>query len=237
VLAGGGAALAASLLGGVLWLSSGTNYRTDVGEIRRVPLADGSTVTINTASDLDVKLRKRSRDIALAAGEAWFQVAKDPHRPFVVEAGDVRVRAVGTAFSVRRVDRGAQIIVTEGVVETWAAAAEGHRAFLHAGNRAFVGDNSRIQIEQVDAGVIERALAWRSGSIELSGQSLAEAAAEFNRYNERRIVVTDPRLGGELFDGVFRTNDPQGFATSVGTSLHVRVDLSDPSAIRIGGEL
>ena len=236
ILAGAGTALAASLIGGFFWLSSGSAYRTSVGEIRRVPLADGSTAIINTASVIEVSLHKHSREVELAAGEAWFLVAKDPHRPFVVQMGVVRARAVGTAFSVRRVDRGAQILVTEGVVETWSANAEGHQARLVAGDRAFVGEDSEIRIKHATPTSLERALAWRTGSIDLDGETLSDAVAEFNRYNERRLVLSDSRLAGELFDGIFRTNDPQGFAAAVGASLHVRVDLSDPSTIRIGGE-
>ena len=234
ILAATGTALAASLTAGVLWLSSGSTYRTGIGEIRRVPLSDGSIATINTASVLSVNLHKRSRDIDLTAGEAWFQVAKNPDRPFVVQTGEIRVRAVGTAFSVRRVEGGAQILVTEGTVETWAVKADGHLARLAAGSRAFVGDNSKIRVDHADHEAVERALAWRSGSIDLSGESLADAVAEFNRYNDRQIVLTDSHLGGELFDGIFRTNDPQGFAVAVGASLHVPVDLGDPSTIRIG---
>src|SRR5690554_2975709 len=100
VLAGGGAAIAASIAGGIMLLR-GTSYTTSVGEIRRVPLADGSIVAINTASAIDVNLDNAVREILIEQGEAWFQVTKDKQRPFVVAAGRARVKAVGTAFSVR----------------------------------------------------------------------------------------------------------------------------------------
>src|SRR3546814_2061558 len=101
-------------------LLGGTSYATSVGEIRRVPLADGSIAAINTASAIDVKLDDAARHVRVVEGEAWFQVARDKQRPFVVAAGRARVRAVGTAFSVRRRAGGADVLVTEGEVEVWA---------------------------------------------------------------------------------------------------------------------
>ena len=233
LLAGGGAAIAASIAW-VALLSGGTSYATAVGEIRRVPLGDGSIAAINTASAIAVRLEETARDVRLDRGEAWFQVAKDRNRPFVVAAGRVRVRAVGTAFSVRRGDGGAHVLVTEGAVEVWAAGAEGHRVRLTAGSRAFVADNAAIEEAPAAPSAIDRALAWRNGKIDLAGDRLDGAVAEFNRYNQRQIVVGDPAIAGERFDGVFRTDDPEGFAKAVEVSLSVPVDLSDPAQIRIG---
>jgi transmembrane sensor len=233
VMAGGGAALAASLAG-IVYLASGTRYTTEVGEIRRVPLADGSFASINTASSIDIDLSGKSRDVRLVRGEAWFQVAKDPARPFIVEAGRIRAQAVGTAFSVRRHDNGADVLVTEGIVDAWADGAEGHRIRLRAGDSAFIADNAAIQPQPALPSSVDRALAWRGGKIDLVDQTLRAAAADFNRYNQRRIVILDPQVGAETFDGVFGTNDPEGFAITVAKNLSVPVDLSDPSEIRIG---
>lgn len=234
LLAGGGATIAASIAGGILLLSGGTGYATAVGEIRRVPLGDGSIAAINTASAIDVQLNEAGREVRLGRGEAWFQVAKDKRRPFVVASGRARVRAVGTAFSVRRGDGGTHVLVTEGEVEVWASGAEGHRVRLAAGSRGFVADNAAIEKASTAPSSIDRALAWRNGKIDLAGDRLDSAVAEFNRYNQRRIVVGDPAIAGERFDGVFRTDDPEGFAKAVEVSLGVPVDLSDPTQIRIG---
>ncbi len=234
LIAGGGAALAASVLGGVIWSRSNTSYVTAVGEIRRIPLADGSTAVINTATKLDIRFAEASREVRLRQGEAWFQVAKDPGRPFIVEAGNVRVVAVGTAFSVRRRDGRAEILVTEGVVEAWATGAEGHVIRLTAGQRALVADNAAISHEPSAPSSVDRALAWRGGKIVLVGDKLSDAVAEFNRYNQRQIVLVDPAITGEQFDGMFSTNDPEGFAIAVRSSLSVPVDLSQPGEIRVG---
>jgi transmembrane sensor len=111
---GTASALAATLIGALFWRRSGTVYRTELGEIRHVPLADGSSATINSDSEVKVRLADNRREVRLASGEAWFRVMKDPMRPFVVEAGQVVVQAVGTAFSVRRRENGADVLVTEG---------------------------------------------------------------------------------------------------------------------------
>jgi transmembrane sensor len=233
VLTGGSAAIAASLASMFL-LNGTTSYTTTTGEIRRVPLADGSTAAINTASVVHIELGTSSRNVKIDKGEAWFQVAKDRSRPFIVSAGRVRVQAVGTAFSVRRRDNGADILVTEGVVEAWADGAEGHRIKLAAGNSAFIADNAAIERLHAAASSVDRALAWRSGKIDLAGEQLGDAVADFNRYNRRQLVVVDGALATEQIDGVFRTDDPEGFAQAIKVTLDARVDLSDPVQIRIG---
>jgi transmembrane sensor len=209
-------------------------YQTQVGEIRRVPLADGSVAAVNTASRLEFKVVDGRREAKLQRGEAWFQVAKDPRHPFVVEAGRVRVQAVGTAFSVRRGEAGAEVLVNEGVVEAWAAGAEGHRIRIGAGQRAFVTDDASITKVAASPSSVDRALAWRAGRIDLSNDRLGSAVAEFNRYNRAQIVLADASLAEERFDGVFRIDDPQGFAEAIALSLDLPVDRSDPQTIRIG---
>ena len=233
LLIGTGAAIAASFAGGLFLITRQEVYSTQVGEIRRVPLADGSTAAINTKSEIAVAFAPQRRVVRLKDGEAWFQVERDPARPFIVEAGRVRVMAVGTAFAVRRRERGADVLVTEGVVEAWAEGAEGHRIRLAAGERAFVADDSAITAAPAAPSEVDRALAWRSGRIDLAGETLSHAVDEFNRYNQRRIVVADPRIGEERFYGVFRTDDPEGFAMAVRSSLGVPVQVG-PSEIEIG---
>lgn len=233
MFAGGAAALAASLAGGFFWLAPAENYVTQVGEIRRVPLADGSTAAINTRSAVRIAFASERRAVRLDEGEVFFQVARDSARPFVVEAGRIRVMAVGTAFSVRRRDGGAEVLVTEGTVEAWADGADGARIRLSAGQRAFVADNAAISERPAGPSEVDRALAWRSGRIDLAGETLGYAASEFNRYNRRQIVIADPALEQERFYGVFRTDDPEGFARAVNGSLSVPV-RADSQEIRIG---
>ena len=155
------------------------------------------------------------RDVKLENGEAWFQVAHDKARPFVVEAGDVRVQAVGTAFSVRRREGGADVLVTEGVVDAWVVGHENDRTRIAAGSKSFVAD-ATPDIEVVEASSdIDRALAWRTGELALNGESLGYAASELNRYNTRKLVIDDPKLGREPLVGYFRTDHPENFGRAV----------------------
>ena len=236
LLIGGGAAIAAGVVGLVAYRPSTDHYGTALGEIRRVPLADGSTVAINTASTVDIELAPKLRRVRLDKGEAWFQVAKDPSRPFLVEAGAVRVQAVGTAFSVRRRDGGAEVLVTEGVVKVWATSAAGQVTRLAAGERAFVADNAAVSETAAEPSEVDRQLAWRAGKIDLAGETLGQAVTEFNRYNARSLVVADAALSGERLYGIFRIDDPEGFAQAVASSLGASVSLSDPTRVVIGGD-
>lgn len=234
MMVSGMTALTASVAGGLFWMQAATTYQTELGEIRRMPLADGSTATINSASELRIRLGRHQRDVRLASGEAWFRVAKDPSRPFVVQAGNVFARAVGTAFSVRIRATGIDVLVTEGIVEAWSAAAGEGRLRLTAGERAFIGNDASIRLAPASPSAVDRALAWRDGDIDLDGETLADAIDDFNRYNRRKLVIADPRLTAEKLDGTFRTDDPEGFARAVAESLKVPLDRSDPAAILIG---
>jgi transmembrane sensor len=218
------ASVAAAL---VMWPAGaplGVEYSTTLGEVRRVPLADGSTASINSNADIEVTLRANARVATIRRGEAWFQVAKDKARPFTVEAGRIRVRAVGTAFAVRRYANGAEILVTEGVVEAWASGAEGHRIKLGAGQRAFVANDAAIRELSAGAASVDRALAWRSGRLALAGESLDHAIAELNRNNAVKIELVASAYGSEPLHGMFRTDDPEGFAEAVEQSLGLRAE-------------
>lgn len=227
LLIGAGGACAAAVAGGAaLLMTRPQRLDTRLGEIRRVPLADGSLVAINTTSALDVALKSKSRQIQLHRGEAWFQVAKDAGRPFVVSAGRVRVRAVGTAFSVRRDTDGVDVMVTEGVVETWVEGDAEPRQRVSAGSRILLVSAAAPVIAETPS-EIERSLAWRNGEIALDGESLGDAAGQFNRYNSRKIVIDDAELAQERFVGLFRTNEPESFAAAVAATIGARVSEDD----------
>ncbi|WP_313010821.1 FecR family protein [Brevundimonas sp.] len=233
----GGLGLAAAVAVGVVLapVMSGQRYRTLVGEIRRVPLADGSMAAINTDTTLDVRFQKTERAVKLDRGEAWFQVAKDRARPFVVAAGDIRVQAVGTAFSVRRKSAGAEVRVTEGVVEVWSdKGASRQRRRVVAGEQVFVSDAAGASSPVKRPLEMDRALSWREGQIVLDGDTIAAAAAEFNRYNTRKIVIVDPDLEGRTVVGWFRTNEPESFAEAVGVAHGAGVNVG-ADVIMLGG--
>jgi len=225
-----GAAIAASAAGAWVLLED-KRVATEIGEIRHVPLPDGSVADLNTQSSVRVTMAKTVRRVRLTQGEAWFHVESDPARPFLVEAGLVRVRAVGTAFSVRKFERGAEVLVSEGIVETWVSGEEIAAVRLAAGEKALVQERTPIQQVAAEPAEIDRRLAWRSGKIDLAGQTLGEAAAEFNRYNIKEMIVKQPSLAQKRFYGVFRTDDPEGFAKAVRSSLNVPVEITKDSIV------
>lgn len=207
---------------------------TAKGEFRKMPLQDKSVATINSGSRIEVSFSERQRTVRLRRGEAWFEVAKDRSKPFVVEAGDARIRAVGTAFAVRRYANGAEVLVTEGTVEVWANAASGARRLLVAGERAFLGaagsDAIAVQRQPTE---VNRKLAWREGKLILKNQTLGEAVADFNRYSPRTIVIRDAALAGKRLFGQYQLDAPELFARDVSTVLDVPLVIT-ADAIYIG---
>lgn len=217
-----GSAIAASAVGAVSLIGASQRYATSRGEMLRIALSDGSVVNLNTASRIDVQFTPEARTVFLDGGEVLFDVAKDAKRPFVVVAGETRVRAVGTAFTVRRDSaRPVDVMVSEGVVEVSQDRIGQAPVRLSEGMRATVDPMAAKPIEptSITAEAIEQQLYWRDGKIAFSDSTLAAAAAEFARYNDERIVIADPELADEAITGLFVANDPQGFAEAVAESL------------------
>lgn len=209
--------LAASIVGlmviavtGYLWPSSTPDYKTPVGGTASVPVADGSQVILNTNSAMRVSLSKTERLIRLDRGEAYFEVAKDPARPFVVSAGDKRVVAVGTRFSVRRIDDDIRVAVTEGKVRIEETGAREATSLLTAGGVANTSRGSILVQHEAPADV-EASLSWRSGYLTFHEDTLRDAVAEFNRYNARKIVIEDAAVGDIRLSGKFRTDEYEAF--------------------------
>ncbi len=228
------AGIAATVLGGYGLATAGETYTTRRGEMKVVPLADGSVVNLNTDSRIRVLYTAARRSIHLDRGEALFDVAKDAARPFVVSAGDTRVKAVGTSFSVLRLaDTPVQITVREGVVEVDRGhqnaldmgASEMTPLRLTANMRAVAPLGSGlaapapIRAVAVAPVEVERAVAWREGRIAFEGETLAEAVKDFQRYSDTRIVIDDPSIANEEVTGLFQANDPVGFAQAVATGF------------------
>ncbi|MBY0302713.1 MULTISPECIES: FecR family protein [Alphaproteobacteria] len=234
-LVGGGAlaGLAAAGVAGFALVRLGdTQLRTTRGEIRRVPLADGSVASINTSSAIRVRMAEKRRDVTLEAGEVFFEVARDRRRPFVVSAGQVHVEAVGTAFSVRRRAAGTEVLVTEGVVKVWVDGHEDLAARIAAGSRSFVVEAAPAVASEPVSGSDERTLAWRSGDIALDGEPLAYAVAELNRYNAQQLVIDSPELGQEPLVGYFRIDQPEAFGRAIGATLGAKV-VTDGDTIHL----
>lgn len=227
------AALTAFGLGGWAYLKRG-QIHTRKGEFRQLALQDGSVVTLNTASRVSVRLSGQRREIDLMQGEVLFDVAKDRLRPFVVTAGELEIRVLGTSFSVRNLpDEPVQVMVREGVVEiarTGGIGPKVHRLLANmrasASASGDVGDSPPISVSELPEAEIRRALAWRDGNIDFEGESLARAVAEFSRYSDTRIVIA-PALANEQIAGLFQASDPVGFARAVAMSLRAKTAISE----------
>jgi transmembrane sensor len=239
-----GSALAAGLAGaaylGYGRFAGAVTVSTAKGEVRRVPLPDGSSATLNTQSLMRIAYSGRSRRIELVRGEALFDVAKDATRPFIVAAGAATVRAVGTSFTVRRLEKGGvKVLVREGVVDiadkpTSRPLRLGANSVATTSTLAAAGRTDAVQpairAEALAPTEVDRGLAWKDGLISFDGVTLAAAASEFSRYSDTRIVIDDPVLARETVTGLFSATDPVGFANAVATSFNGR-------ATRTSGEV
>jgi transmembrane sensor len=197
-------------------------FETALGEQRSVTLDDGSLVTLNTTSAIEVAFDKAGRRVTLVAGEALFHVAHETARPFDVTAGDVTVRAVGTQFNVDRHSPSTRVMVVEGNVEVSAGPA---RVPVGAGEQAIVAPQGTPQVSRVNA---VAGTAWTRRQLIFENQSLGEIAIELNRYNRKTIDIQSESLRAEQVTGVFQSNDPASFLEFIaripGVSIEAAAD-------------
>jgi len=228
LMLGGLAAGVAAVVGtfGYSALHQGTVLTTAKGEFRRVPLQDKSIASINSGSQIEVSFTRHQRRIDLRKGEAWFEVAKDKSKPFIVAAGDALIRAVGTAFSVRRLAAGSEVLVTEGTVEVWSRDGTAARRLVTAGEHAFLAPDAKAIPVTRQPDEVNRRLAWREGKLVLTRQTLGEAVADFNRYSTRTIVIVDPALREQRLVGQYQLDAPELFARDVSLILDVPVEIT-----------
>lgn len=229
-----GASLAATLLlaiGATLVFldrsGEATVYATAIGERRIVDLEDGSRLELNTNTEVAVRFSRAERHVALLRGESLFDVQSDASRPFNVDVGASSVRAVGTAFNIRRDADSTRILVTEGVVEVTGLPGSGRAPFnvrLPAGSIAIDGSSGLVS-RVIAEGELERALSWRFGAIILSGETLSQAAAEFNRYNAQQIEVADPAIAGLRLGGYFNARDVDSFVEVLASTYALDVAI------------
>ncbi|MBC8038249.1 MAG: FecR domain-containing protein, partial [Rhizobiales bacterium] len=189
------------------------SYATAIGGQKKFTLADGTVVTLNTNSRIDVELLGNRRDVHLVQGEAYFDVVHDKTRPFTVYANRYVVRDIGTAFAVHLLEKGlVNVRVTKGSVEISAQLAQGavsdkakSLGVLEAGRDVVFGQ--KIERSQVVSDAeLGRKLAWRQGQLIYSGQPLAEVLADISRYSDIEIELADPALGKLPVGGAFSVN-------------------------------
>jgi transmembrane sensor len=217
------------VFGAALWkYSREQTFTTGLGQVREIPLSDGSLVVLNTNSKVIVRFTPERRDVHLVQGEALFDVAKNKKRPFIVAAGDMRVRAVGTAFTVSMLPRRpVQVLVKEGVVElNRSGPAKGPPVRVKAYTQALAPADAPIVAAGVAQSQLERTLAWQFGRLAFDNETLEDAAGEFARYSDVRIVV-DQDVAQRTVTGLFVSNDPIGFAKAVAAVLKLHVEVNE----------
>lgn len=223
---GAGGAVAASVGAATVIgysLTASTSYATERGEMRQVPLGDGSNLTLNTLSEVKVRDRSGGSDVRLVTGEVLLALAPGAQRACILRVDDWRVQAASAAVFVSRLpDRPAQVTAHRGAVQI--SGPELARPLrLEAGRRVLLDEAAGLErrIETVSADQLSRELSWREGQLAFHDESLAQAVAAFARYSRQPIVIRDPALAGETVSGLFAANDPAGFAQAIGAAFGV----------------
>lgn len=240
LLAAGLAGLIAGATYLVQWHASDDYFRTGIGGFERVVLTDGSVVELNTNTEIRVSFDKKHRRVGLITGEATFDDAHDPRRPFIVEAGDDAVRALGTQFDVRRETQGLHVVVTSGrVAVDRNEFADGGVPLLSrpkiacivvAGQAAQVS-KGEVNVRTESRQEVERDLAWHDGMLMFDSAPLEEVAAEFNRYNRRQLVIADPRIARLDIGGYFKSTNLDTFVQVLRSSFGVAAETKGSEII------
>ncbi len=216
------------VVGASLEFQSG--YSTRIGQMARFELPDGSFIELNTASQVEVDYSTGQRDLRLVRGEAVFTVAKDADRPFVVTAGESRVVALGTIFSVRKTESDARVVLFEGSVRVDKGNGTGGAKSA----RLVPGDEVRIEANRpfaITKTQLSQAASWREGRLIFEQTPLRDVLEEFNRYSVQQHVLGDPGLGDFRVSGTFRIKSSEHFAATLEAGFPVLVRPTSDGAM------
>lgn len=225
-------------LGVPLLIDQPQRYHTGVGEQLSVRLSDGSLVKMNTMSEVELSFDANRRGVSLISGEALFQVAHDPSRPFDVSAGQAQIRAVGTEFNVSRRDASTTITVLEGRVivsrpeagntltSTASPTSDADAPVaLDPAERLVMNDSGSRSIERISD--ITAVTAWTQRRLVFERRTMGEVADEFNRFNREKIRIDDDALRQEQVTGVFQADDPQSFLAFIAKIPGVKIGRTE----------
>lgn len=223
VLAGTAGVAVAGLIGfGTLKGRSGRDFETGRGEQRSILLPDQSRLVLDTDTKVRVAYSGSRRLVELENGRAYFDVAKDAARPFIVQAGEKQVTALGTAFDVAQMGGRTAVVLVEGKVavrDRDAPSGESDRV-MQPGDRLTFARQTLVSDDRPD---LAAATAWQDGKAVFDDIPLQQAVAVLNRYETHPIVIVDPEIAAMHVSGVYRTGDARSFATSISVLLPVRV--------------
>lgn len=214
-------------------------FETNAAEHRDVRLPDGTRVSVGAKSLVWVRYQSTLREIVLDRGEAYFQVARDAHRPFIVRAGTASITAVGTAFNVRKSGARVQVVVAEGAVNVNPDAAAPSSSLtstkpqtlqLRAGHQ-WIGDSTATDTAPITRATPESAASWRTGRLEYVGEPLKYVVADVNRYSKVEISIADPQLGELPVTGTVFEEDIDGWLESIEEFMPLRVERGNGNQI------
>ncbi|MFC4761805.1 FecR family protein [Dyella koreensis] len=221
------AGLMAVIWGGYLAWSIATHdrvtqdYASAIAQHRNIRLPDGTEMALGGASHVAVRFTGRERQVDLAEGEAFFQVAHDAKKPFIVTAGRLAIHDVGTAFDVRHTGQRVTIVVTEGRVRVDSGRGATAMIEAKAGQRVvYDPTTSTLGVDQVLPG---EAVAWRENRIAFDNEPLSAVVTNLNRYSARPIRIADPGLENLGFTGTINTNAIDRWLNTLPQVLPVRV--------------
>ena len=220
------AAVAFLVVGSSFFSSTDQSFSTAFGEQKTVVLADGSTATLDTDTQLKVSFSARTRRVTLEKGQAFFSVAHQPERPFAVAAGNGVVTALGTVFSVRRDQQTITVTLVTGKVAVDVRNGDAEHFSGGAGSVSLLS-NQQVSytaheikgVQPVDAAA---AVSWVQGDIVFHDTLLKDAVSEINRYTKTKIVVRDARLEALRINGVFHVADVETFLLALNATFGVR---------------
>lgn len=221
-----GAGLAASVAIGVgvtNWATPTETYVTTAGQVRKVVLADGSRVWLNAGSRMEVRFARRARRVEMADGEAVFEVAHDPQRPFLIDTGDREVRVVGTAFNLRQRGDIFALTVRRGVVEVRPSGVPDARpARVTAGQRLIHTKGSGRSVQALANS--DDAFAWTLGQLAYSDATLQDVADDLSRSLGTPVRVADTATGRIRFTGVLMLDDREAVLRHLEAFAPVRAE-------------
>lgn len=208
-----------------------TTYATGVGERRTIALEDGTRIELNAASRLSVRFERHARRVRLDDAQAFFDVVEDPSRPFLVEAGDVRVRVVGTQFDVRRRDGRVAVNVGRGLVEVRAERSGEAAPYRLRPGQGLSHQEGRGEHPRVSTIAVEEIASWRQGRLIYRDQPLSQVADDMNRLFPRPVKLGDAQAAHMRLSGVLIVDSQDAMVDRLSRLLPVRAETTDDAVL------
>ncbi len=222
-------------------------YTTNIGKQKIEHFSDGSTAHLNTGSIVETEFTDSERIVRLIRGEALFEVAHNPARPFIVYVGNQKIRAIGTAFVVRLSSENILVTVTDGKVQlskrvkddTVISDAsdltqEQEVVVISKGEAVEVNDNTvKAKSEDVESEEMNRRLSWLKGNLVFKNERLEQVIKEISRYVPVRIVIDDPELRDIKISGRFEIGDTDALLEAIEVSLNLNASKVDEKVIHL----